>query len=90
MARRRIRARRARHLLISIPWACACIIALSSKAAAYVDPGTGSYILQLVIAGVLGSFFTIKLLGKRIKAFILGRFSRDKDAPEDDPAGIDE
>ena len=90
MARRRIRARRARLLLISIWWACACIVALSSEAGAYVDPGTGSYILQLLIAGALGSFFTIKLLGKRIKAFIHGRFSRGKDAPEDDPAGSDE
>ena len=66
------------------------IIALSTEARAYVDPGTGSYILQMVIAGLLGSFFTIKLVGKRIKAFILGRFFHGKGAREDDPTGVDE
>ncbi len=33
---------------------------VSQPAFAYIDPGTGSMVLQLVVAGVLGALFTIK------------------------------
>ncbi len=66
------------------------IFALSSQARAYVDPGTGSYILQMVIAGLLGSLFTIKLFGKRIRAFLQKRFSGGESGQEDDSAGEDD
>lgn len=90
MVHRFFRARRVRHAVISILLACGGIFVLSAEAGAYIDPGTGSYILQLVIAGLLGSFFTVKLVGKRIKTFILGRFSHDRGARKDDRTGIDE
>ncbi len=38
----------------------------------YIDPGTGSYVVQIVIAAAAGAAFGIKLFWKRIKAF-LGR-----------------
>jgi hypothetical protein len=37
---------------------------------AYIDPGTGSYILQLIIATLLGVTFTIKAYWKSIKTFL--------------------
>jgi len=36
---------------------------------AYIDPGTGSYILQLIIAAFVGVSFTVKIFWKRIKRF---------------------
>jgi len=36
---------------------------------AYLDPGTGSYFFQLVIAGLLGSSFFIKAAISKIKKF---------------------
>jgi hypothetical protein len=36
---------------------------------AYLDPGTGSYILQVALAAVVGIGFAIKLSWGRIKAF---------------------
>lgn len=42
---------------------------------AYLDPGTGSFVLQAVIGGVLGAIFTIKTYWAQIKAF----FSKNKD-----------
>lgn len=39
---------------------------------AYLDPGTGSYFLQLIIAGLLGLLFVLKTYWRRIKVF-LGR-----------------
>ena len=36
----------------------------------YLDPGTGSYIMQLVIGGLLGGLFAIGLLWKKVIAFV--------------------
>ena len=47
---------------------------------AYLDPGTGSYLLQLALAGVLGASYAIKHFWSRLK----GLFSRgDASAPDD-------
>lgn len=46
----------------------------------YVDPGSGSYLVQMIIAAVLGALFYFKNIWWRIKAF----FSRTKPgAPTD-------
>jgi hypothetical protein len=36
---------------------------------AYLDPGSGSYLLQLLIAGVLGAAFALRMFWGRIKGF---------------------
>ncbi len=46
------------------------------EAAAYIDPGTGSYIFQVLIAAVLGGLVSIKLFWRRIMAFIHSIFSK--------------
>lgn len=58
-----------------------CLI-LPRPVLAYLDPGTGSYILQLVLAGLFGAAFAVKMFWKDIKMFVTGLFSREK-APED-------
>ena len=58
------------HILASLPL-------LSGKA--YLDPGSGSVLIQLLIAGLLGAAFIIKASWSKIKAF----FSRSK-APKDE------
>ena len=40
---------------------------------AYIDPGTGSYILQVVIAGLLGALVSLRIYWARIKTFLRGR-----------------
>jgi len=45
---------------------------------AYLDPGTGSYIFQLIIAALLGGLFAIKIFWKRIKTFLKNLFSKGK------------
>ena len=45
---------------------------------AYVDPGSGSYILQLVIASLLGALFAIKLSWIKVKTFFSNLFSGKK------------
>jgi hypothetical protein len=37
----------------------------------YIDPGTGSLVIQILIASFLGALFTIKLFWTKVKAFFL-------------------
>ena len=50
----------------------------------YIDPGSGSYLVQMIIAAVLGGMFYIKTIWKRIKLF----FTKNKNASENE--NIDE
>lgn len=45
---------------------------------AYLDPGSGSYILQLLVASLLGLLFSLKLFWNRIRIFIANIFSKLK------------
>ncbi|MBK8608826.1 MAG: hypothetical protein IPL84_02435 [Chitinophagaceae bacterium] len=45
----------------------------------YIDPGSGSYILQLIIAAVLGISIFFKNFWLSIKAFIFGKKPKDKE-----------
>lgn len=48
------------------------ILLFSEKSAfAYIDPGTGSMMLQAVLAAVVGSAVAIKVFWERIKSFYL-------------------
>lgn len=38
----------------------------------YIDPGSGSYLVQVVVAALLGAAFWIKMSWQRIKAFFSG------------------
>jgi hypothetical protein len=49
-----------------------------SFAYAYLDPGSGSYIFQLILAGIVGLMFLIKVYWNKIKALVVGLFSRDR------------
>lgn len=55
---------------------------------AYLDPGTGSYMLQVAAAGLLASMFTIKLYWQRVKVWFraLSAAKPPPDAPASAPA----
>ena len=36
----------------------------------YLDPGTGSYVLQLLIGGLLGGLFAVGLFWRKVFAFV--------------------
>ena len=54
------------------------LTSLTNQAHAYLDPGTGSMIIQIVIAGTVGALFTIKTFWSQIKNFISTRFLKKK------------
>lgn len=46
------------------------------KVHAYLDPGAGSYLFQILTAGLLGSLFFAKSIFKKFSDFIKGIFSK--------------
>jgi len=50
---------------------------------AYLDPGSGSYLLQLLIAGLLGGLFAIRAYWGKIKN-LFRRGSRDEEEVSSD------
>ncbi len=66
-------------------FAMAALIASSTWAAAYLDPGTGSLALQMLVAGALTAAASIRIFWTRVKDFF-NRMFRAKSAPK---AGVD-
>lgn len=54
----------------------------TQQAYAYIDPGTGSYILQMTIAALLAGLFTMKLFMNKIKTLFKNFFSRKNKSAE--------
>lgn len=48
------------------------------NAYAYIDPSTGSYILQMLLAGLLGALFVLKTYWRNLKSFFSKKSSDDE------------
>jgi len=53
-----------------------CHLLAPSPAQAYLDPGTGSYLFQILIAGLVGGLFALKLFWRQIKDFFQKLFGK--------------
>lgn len=62
-------------------FAAAGVIFFAQPAYAYVDPGTGSMMLQMLIAGAAAGFTTIGLYWSKLKGFL----QRDRRTKPSDP-----
>ena len=51
---------------------------------AYLDPGTGSMVLQFLVGGILGSILIIKLFWRRFVSFFTGKDATEASAEEQD------
>lgn len=65
---------RTRALLALLAWSL-----LPQDAHAYLDPGTGSYIFQVIVAALLGALFMLKVFWARIRGFFREGFSRSEE-----------
>ncbi len=71
--------------MIKIFLYCVLLFFLFPKPAqAYLDPGTGSYVFQLLVAGLLGSLFFLKSVVKKIRELINDKFNRKVSAIPDE------
>ncbi len=50
---------------------------------AYLDPGSGSFILQLLLAALVGSLFILKSYWKKITDFFRKLFTRNGSGKEE-------
>ena len=66
----------------------ACMAGIASIGApeicAYIDPGTGSFIFQMLIAGVLGGLLLLKIFWYNTKTFFIKLFSKGKNLQKDE------
>jgi hypothetical protein len=69
------------------PLAAAILIVLvllpTTPAQAYLDPGTGSFVIQGIIAAVIGGGFAIKMFWHRIKAMFTGNSLPEDEDPDE-------
>jgi hypothetical protein len=49
---------------------------------AYLDPGTGSYVLQMALAGLLGASYAVRHFWSRVKAVFVRGKGTDPTAPQ--------
>ena len=61
------------------------LLFVAQEAHAYIDPGSGSVLLQVLIAGLLAAAFTLKTFWGNVKRRIVGLFSRSNRTADDDP-----
>ena len=52
------------------------LLALPSIANAYLDPGTGSYVVQLLVGSLLGGLFALGVFWRRVGASFKRLFRR--------------
>lgn len=52
----------------------------------YLDPGSGSFLLQILLAVLLGSGYAVKVYWKKIKSF----FKKSSPSEEETPAPVEE
>ena len=50
----------------------------------YIDPSSGSYLVQMIIAGILGSLFFFKNLWVKIKSFFIRKNKTEEDKTENE------
>lgn len=71
--------RKARFFMKAPIISVAAILIFPLQAFAYLDPGTGSYVLQVVVGALLGGAFAVKAFWKNIRSFITDIVKTKKD-----------
>lgn len=76
----------ARGVIVTLALATALQLILVRDASAYLDPGTGSFIFQTVVAMVLGAAFTVRHYWARVKS-VFGSKPPPERAADDEKGG---
>lgn len=66
--------RAASGVLLSVAWLPLAL----TRAPAYIDLGTGSLIIQVIIASTVGGLFLLKGFWRKVKTFLVSLVSRTK------------
>lgn len=60
-------------------------MALERPAHAYLDPGSGSMVIQMVVAAVAGALLSLRMFWGRLKVGVLSLFARGEAESEEKP-----
>ena len=73
-------------ILLAINLCCSWAMGASERtpSVAYLDPGTGSMVLQMIIAGLVGVSFFIKIYWGRLKTLLTKRSGPKEEEKADD------
>lgn len=71
------------NILLSVVVALVIVLIPFKEAFAYLDPGTGSFIFQIIMAGILGALFTLKVFWKQVKQYCSRTFGRQNPSSGD-------
>ena len=63
--------------VLFVLWSC-------RNAHAYLDPSTGSYVIQMIVAGLLGGLFAVKMFWRNLKSLRGGHISKKSNARRDE------
>ena len=77
-----------RHLLGLSILAIGILLATPAYAWAYVDPGTGSYLFQILIAGGMAGLYTLRRYWAVLKTAMQGKRPGTSDPPPTSPHGM--
>jgi hypothetical protein len=74
------------NVLISLFLAALFVATFPREAAAYIDPGSGSYLIQILIAGLVGAAFTVRVFWKNLVATFARIFRGRNESRDNDDA----
>jgi len=63
---------------LNLALACGCLLTICQSANAYIDAGSGSYLLQILFAGLLGGVYFAKSAFGNLKAAVVRRVNLHK------------
>jgi hypothetical protein len=72
--------------MFSIP---TILLSILGKQNAYLDPGSGSFLLQLLIAGLLGLGVAVKVYWNKVKGLFGGKANTQQETEEENEDKID-
>jgi len=66
------------HFPIIISAYSGSLLGVLTRPQAYLDPGSGSYFVQLLLASLMGALFVLGVYRRKVTDFFRNLFSRDK------------
>jgi len=80
----------ARQLALGSVAVFGVLVVFSAPAYAYIDPGTGSYLLQLLVAGALGASVALKIYWNQLRKGLGRLWDRSRRKPLEEGDARDE